>query len=216
MHGEHRILYSPAISLPGSSPHARGTPHGSQSEQQVAGIIPACTGNTERADAFAAALQDHPRMHGEHCQIQGGVSYFSGIIPACTGNTNPTSFKPIGVKDHPRMHGEHPRQAQRQMAKRGSSPHARGTQYRDHRLPILLGIIPACTGNTTRWRGTISRHEDHPRMHGEHMLLSIAFAERTGSSPHARGTQGPKAFSGDTSRIIPACTGNTIQETTKN
>ena len=71
----------------------------------------------------------------------------------------------------------------------GSSPHARGTQDVSWRGALVVGIIPACAGNTTaRHRGSRPRR-DHPRMRGEHRILVLGEIVELGSSPHARGTR---------------------------
>ena len=91
----------------------------------------------------------------------------------------------------------------------GSSPHARGTRGPSTATYGWSGIIPACAGNT------MSRHfyaidwGDHPRMRGEHVVITSANSALLGSSPHARGTPyAPAVYMGCTG-IIPACAGNT-------
>ena len=107
MRGEHLHAGVDNDGKPGSSPHARGTPHSACKFDQPDGIIPACAGNTTGLTAAALLLTDHPRMRGEHQgktsildAIQGSSPHargtrgdFSagccnpGIIPACAGNT---------------------------------------------------------------------------------------------------------------------------------
>ena len=67
MRGEHQITNVLLDNLPGSSPHARGTPGKHSIKWSGTGIIPACAGNT------ACAV---PQLRA--C---------CGIIPACAGNT---------------------------------------------------------------------------------------------------------------------------------
>ena len=62
MRGEHTVGRKAVVDLPGSSPHARGTPHG----RRATGIIPACAGNTHASLLCSTPPQDHPRMRGEH------------------------------------------------------------------------------------------------------------------------------------------------------
>ena len=50
----------------------------------------------------------------------------------------------------------------------GSSPHARGTRARHVIVVGLLGIIPACAGNTCISKPLVLSNVDHPRMRGEH------------------------------------------------
>ena len=133
----------------------------------------------------------------------------SGIIPACAGNTQRyfTTVQPF--RDHPRMRGEHQTNLGNQQASQGSSPHARGTLLLTCRLLLLIGIIPACAGNTDSLGGKRSYARDHPRMRGEHYDNNVSTANQQGSSPHARGTRlhdRPRCL---TPGIIPACAGNT-------
>ena len=66
MCGEHaRRAFRPAASS-GSSPHVRGTHANLPSAFEVAGIIPACAGNTIRKHKILLSPWDHPRMCGEH------------------------------------------------------------------------------------------------------------------------------------------------------
>ena len=53
-----------------------------------------------------------------------------------------------GVGDHPRMRGEHALRMAARLAKRGSSPHARGARQCRSLKRGVLGIIPACAGST--------------------------------------------------------------------
>ena len=238
----------------GSSPHARGTrpctaaakrpcrdhprmrgEHGFRVRVpvEVAGIIPACAGNTSPRglSAFAgwgssphargtrpswprqqSGLRDHPRMRGEHgFRVRVPVEV-ARIIPACAGNTGETELCDEWCP--------------------GSSPHARGTR--------------------ARWAASTTCPRDHPRMRGEHArmtnvgnatariipacagntwLFAVETEMASGSSPHARGTPctqtAPSVGTGDHPRmrgehhervdarlvdvgIIPACAGNTL------
>ena len=113
-----------------------------------------------------------------------------------------------------------------------------------HNTYEFLGIIPAYEGNTGQRMGMKPPHRgsfphdahhqfvngDHPRMCGEHSILSATNGASRGSSPHVRGTQHPGYFyfgglvgssphvrgTLDVEQlecladgIIPACAGNT-------
>ena len=73
-----------------------------------------------------------------------------GIIPACAGNTPGGRLPHGGFGDHPRVCGEHSEMLLLQLQNTGSSPRVRGTQRPCCRLWFVLGIIPACAGNTLR------------------------------------------------------------------
>ena len=111
MRGEHLHAGVDNDGKPGSSPHARGTPHSACKFDQPDGIIPACAGNTTGLTAAALLLTDHPRMRGEH---QGKTSILDAIriIPACAGNTEHAHNCPFAIWDHPRMRGEHTKKSQ--------------------------------------------------------------------------------------------------------
>ena len=161
------------------------------------GIIPACAGNTFQQAHQQCQNRDHPRMRGEHDPtrvdkvINTGSSphargtpvdrqlttRLTGIIPACAGNTPWSLSAPCETRDHPRMRGEHCHACHLRLLTSGSSPHARGTPDADCEAFCVLGIIPACAGNT--WDRMVAWviYWDHPRMRGEHAnkILIILF-----------------------------------------
>ena len=107
------------------------------------------------------------------------------------------------------MRGEHftpSTQTQRDM---GSSPHARGAQFKREVDTGTDGIIPACAGSTYRTRPAHYSRRDHPRMRGEHHAVFLVGCTAQGSSPHARGAQVPSTYAGISLGIIPACAGST-------
>ena len=168
-------------------------------------------------------------MRGEHCEVAAllvvcvGSSphargtpcfhpwrdYPIGIIPACAGNTVGRPGHRARTGDHPRMRGEHRRDQPHRVTTPGSSPHARGTPCNRLDYAASTGIIPACAGNTSTRNETNADARDHPRMRGEHQLRGTLLGFLLGSSPHARGTPGPRAAQAWRSGIIPACAGNT-------
>ena len=132
-----------------------------------------------------------------------------GIIPACAGNTPPWSDRRRGPRDHPRVCGEHNSSKRGTPSLMGSSPRVRGTLYHTVRDGALLGIIPACAGNTRIARNPRRRGRDHPRVCGEHISAKRSEAFRVGSSPRVRGTLASTGHDSLLSGIIPACAGNT-------
>ena len=134
-----------------------------------------------------------------------------GIIPACAGNTVWVFSRVSCWWDHPRMRGEHPQSIQKIDTPTGSSPHARGTLHHSKGYRIVIGIIPACAGNTVSGSAMAKTMRDHPRMRGEHLLWCVTVCGGLGSSPHARGTRWGCEGVGCVGGIIPACAGNTVR-----
>ena len=209
MRGEHQETWQTDIKTMGSSPHARGTHAARFTCVWELGIIPACAGNTWPILRSRRVRRDHPRMRGEHPNRNATISLLlgssphargtpvedvdvaldGGIIPACAGNTFDAAFACAVDRDHPRMRGEHRLMVSRSSFSPGSSPHARGTPAIPQHSLRIVGIIPACAGNTRRRCRTAWRNGDHPRMRGEHSRLRFSSASCLGSSPHARGTR---------------------------
>ena len=215
----------------GSSPHVRGTRACHMLEHEPAGIIPACAGNTRVPDVVQVEDGDHPRMCGEHMpalssalakpgsspHVRGTPLAESaglevgGIIPACAGNTQAGDDRLQGGEDHPRMCGEHLRAHCSWLLPKGSSPHVRGTLFPDVGNILVMGIIPACAGNTDCRSRSTCYIRDHPRMCGEHQAGFTIGQNRLGSSPHVRGTLISRWATTPYTRIIPACAGNTLR-----
>ena len=85
----------------------------------------------------------------------------------------------------------------------------RGTLLGDLFLLVLLGIIPAYAGNTSRMIKSAEGIWDHPRVCGEHPYRIIPIPEDMGSSPRMRGTRNARHGRHRQAGIIPAYAGNT-------
>ena len=147
MHGEHSIYIFSGLYPLGSPPYARGTLIALVRKTQPQRITPVCTGNTNYLYHMPYNNQDHPRMHGEHCNFTirimrpiGSPPYARGtlfilmlkfayirITPVCTGNTPLYQRRCRTYQDHPRMHGEHKAAITARETGKGSPPYARGT-----------------------------------------------------------------------------------------
>ena len=193
----------------GSSPHTRGAPGTWRSGLRLRGIIPAYAGSTVKPWSKAFAVEDHPRIRGEHGSldrrcVQGpgssphtrgarsapaSDSASGGIIPAYAGSTNKTIRSFSRLPDHPRIRGEHLPRGSLSRLTIGSSPHTRGALVAPHRRHDRGRIIPAYAGSTI---GTQSR------------LLTCL-----GSSPHTRGALQDPTEPSQENRIIPAYAGST-------
>ena len=154
----------------------------------MVGIIPACAGNTDSLLTHSLHARDHPRMRGEHPRKSLIVLDIRGSSPHARGTPTAKQAPPTPHRDHPRMRGEHRTMRSRLESVLGSSPHARGTPNQWSNPAAIIGIIPACAGNTNRIGRTYVNERDHPRMRGEHSHGSQSVKADKGSSPHARGT----------------------------
>ena len=105
--GEHWAVFRAIMRLAGSSPRVRGTLAFVPLAVFHRGIIPACAGNTAWPWLRWLMFRDHPRVCGEHQNLdistkstagssprvrgtlrpQGRDAAGPGIIPACAGNT---------------------------------------------------------------------------------------------------------------------------------
>ena len=229
MCGEHGEIEVDGCACPGSSPHVRGALAVIRFWRTIVGIIPACAGSTAPADHILPSCRDHPRMCGEHDGVQAilttdkgssphvrgarflleNLRHFRGIIPACAGSTVARAPVLTPSRDHPRMCGEHVFRSRRRMDARGSSPHVRGARLVRGVQGVALGIIPACAGSTTSPADTCPHHRDHPRMCGEHPLVTGQHTFGLGSSPHVRGALHVTRSDAWLVGIIPACAGST-------
>ena len=181
----------PSECMPGSSPRARGAPPNPRSCRSSGGIIPACAGST---------------------RTRVPPSLARGIIPACAGSTGVTRCRVPRVRDHPRVRGEHEWNRIYETAAKGSSPRARGALRRQLQGRRLDGIIPACAGSTLLQPGPGQPRGDHPRVRGEHSSPVSGWRLNPGSSPRARGAQGPLVPRAAGGGIIPACAGSTLED----
>ena len=71
------------------------------------------------------------------------------------------------------------------------------------------GIIPAYAGNTKLHGLLVAEVGDHPRVCGEHRVLSLNRSVNRGSSPRMRGTLFDRIHRMRGPGIIPAYAGNT-------
>ena len=180
--GEHSRRGSAGLSFGGSSPRMRGTPFVVIAVTVWRGIIPAYAGNTLPVLPNPFSPRDHPRVCGEHGEIDvcmaGNMGSSPrmrgtrqerverrgrlGIIPAYAGNTRRESTAAQYPEDHPRVCGEHFHSWFGTVHGLGSSPRMRGTRNINPRRTFRMGIIPAYAGNTTERSSRATATRDHP------------------------------------------------------
>ena len=105
--GEHTYSVVLPVSLPGSSPHMRGTRHAQGRNHRRRGIIPAHAGNTSGRGGFGSTIRDHPRTCGEHCVYSVTNRSLEGSSPHMRGTLSTISRAQTSIRDHPRTCGEH-------------------------------------------------------------------------------------------------------------
>ena len=230
---EHKQTDRAPACRSGSSPRARETLGRADPRPARSRLIPASAGNTVRADRFQAHAAAHPRERGEHfrlptrsCAAAGSSPRAQGtpphsnpainaarLIPASAGNTCPCAARGYSPAAHPRERGEHESQRWCLTCVIGSSPRARGTRSGRHHEPIRPRLIPASAGNTRECSRAPRSATAHPRERGEHGTCPRAAANRSGSSPRARGTRRQREQDVRRLRLIPASAGNTTVPT---
>ena len=149
-----------------------------------------------------------PLARGTLLRVCRGVD-FKGLIPARAGNTSKLLRPRSLCRAHPRSRGEHERLFVFVGWVGGSSPLARGTQWKWKQRRRKKGLIPARAGNTTYHQDRTCRRRAHPRSRGEHCLYGRLLRRLSGSSPLARGTPDFSAHVLKAGGLIPARAGNT-------
>ena len=186
--GEHGETGGIEIFAFGSSPLARGTLGFTRNKRHKLRLIPARAGNTSSNALAAFFMPAHPRSRGEHSMnaaVSGSCIGSSPLargtqsacrrlqaevwlIPARAGNTSIAWLRACIRSAHPRSRGEHRGLNPRYIQKCGSSPLVRGTCTHQRNQPLLVRLIPARAGNTSRQSASCSWPRAHPRSRGEH------------------------------------------------
>ena len=227
--GVYSLLRTGIMRRLGSSPLARGLPTRSVAWPSSSRIIPARAGFTLWTTLLLRLLRDHPRSRGVY-SVFHAVSFLSlgssplargllnvsyadvpsrRIIPARAGFTGPGRWSTMVSRDHPRSRGVYYSSLLTAMRRTGSSPLARGLQFRLSRRMILVGIIPARAGFTGKPYGAVVCEGDHPRSRGVYPGEQGQLLNYTGSSPLARGLHRRSHRNRRRVRIIPARAGFT-------
>ena len=135
---------------------------------------------------------------------------FRKNTPAYAGNTSdPSSTIPV-FRDHPRLRGEYLLLFRIYNAILGSPPLARGIPLKASVKMLVLGITPACAGNTYSVMVYIRSNRDHPRLRGEYFESLTISLVQIGSPPLARGIRTMQRKRSGKTGITPACAGNTL------
>ena len=217
------------MSLPGSSPLARGLHLIAGLQRRQLRIIPARAGFTLFLSGPRAFCWDHPRSRGVYSRVSCGAAADGGssplargllfwmrimgrgkrIIPARAGFTMGHSTLTPQTRDHPRSRGVYWYCTVEGRWGLGSSPLARGLRgdatvsgNSDRIIPARAGFTPR---PTRRWDGA----RDHPRSRGVYSAPLPRLPCVLGSSPLARGLQPHRLDANSSGGIIPARAGFT-------
>ena len=195
--------------LQGSSPLARGLQGDDSASAFPGGIIPARAGFTPWPHRPVPPHGDHPRsrgVYGSHSVFAAGLIW---IIPARAGFTGRVAHRSTSRGDHPRSRGVYSGEYTVISGHAGSSPLARGLQFRVPDKPIPGRIIPARAGFTDVGESRGQSHWDHPRSRGVYGRTRPHGIPAIGSSPLARGLRVEAPYGQEESGIIPARAGFT-------
>ena len=206
--GELGVMSRARPGCDGSSPRVRGTRDVRPLGRVLRRFIPACAGNSRQSRRrVPASGGSSPRVRGTPDPLAKRRRR-PRFIPACAGNSAKPGARVRNAPVHPRVCGELGVVQRAPLLLAGSSPRVRGTRRIGQRRPGGRRFIPACAGNSCRFRRLAVASKVHPRVCGELALARAAGAANGGSSPRVRGTLLGRRRQCRRPRFIPACAGN--------
>ncbi len=130
-----------------------------------------------------------------------------GVYPACAGIDPPTTGKDMLVIGLPRMRGDRPSTHGLPPLFPTFTPHARGSTLNPIPCFLETTVYPACAGIDPRAKSRGIFERSLPRMRGDRPRIVYWYDEKTGFTPHARGST-PGCI-GHTRKhtVYPACAG---------
>ena len=179
----------------GSSPRVRGTRRWPNRQRTRVAVHPRVCGELVVRDSMNLLVDgSSPRVRGTRVSCDR-VMFPARFIPACAGNSHCLGSGSSGSA--------------------GSSPRVRGTpaDRSVHRAPPRF--IPACAGNSRPCLAIVFALLVHPRVCGELPCLWRCGSSRGGSSPRVRGTPPRTPPPAPPSRFIPACAGNSGEDSAR-
>ena len=193
----------------GSSPLTRGKRRGGARRVRLAVAHPRSRGENEGGDGFGDPLAgSSPLTRGKPHEDVEAIPE-RRLIPAHAGK-RAESVAPHGTKQaHPRSRGENFVGWPALACLWGSSPLTRGKHEHARELGVLVGLIPAHAGKTTRPVTPASPSWAHPRSRGENSGGRMSPRTGKGSSPLTRGKPRPQGRQARRQGLIPAHAGKT-------
>ena len=191
----------------GLSPRVRGNHSGGGLAVDVAGSIPACTGEPSVASCRACSSEVYPRVYGGttarlHCgretrglspRVRGNPvgrhiqCRLKRSIPACTGEPKRMSICVARIKVYPRVYGGTIRAHAEVVVTTGLSPRVRGNHPDGRALEVDTGSIPACTGEPSAGASLARISTVYPRVYGGTPQQPFQVQAPNGLSPRVRG-----------------------------
>ena len=157
---------------------------------------------------LASCPGSSPRGRGKlDGELLGQVD--DGLIPAWAGKTLAASGCAAGCGAHPRVGGENLACALPSAVTQGSSPRGRGKPDLDQSQTLVLRLIPAWAGKTSRAVCVSENRAAHPRVGGENIHVLLDECEERGSSPRGRGKLSLSLWITRLFGLIPAWAGKT-------
>ena len=166
MGGEKRQKSPPRPARQGSPPRRRGKAVLRELIEDHAGITPAWAGKSARGLTLWAGCGDHPRVGGEK------------LMPPLMG---------FWLRGSPPRRREKAENLLPEICLPGSPPRGRGKEGALQSGKHRHGITPAWAGKRRPQQRHRMALQDHPRMSGEKLSLTVSVQHAMGSPPHGRG-----------------------------
>ncbi len=169
--GDHGIAQQLDLQRLGSSPRSRGPLQAQRLDLIFARFIPAFAGTTSKSIRCSTAPTVHPRVRGDHREVdllarsrlgssprsrgpQLGARWGSTagrFIPAFAGTTGRREISVAHRTVHPRVRGDHVSARRNVDADAGSSPRSRGPRIGSWKSRPTAGSSPRSRGPRNEW-----------------------------------------------------------------
>ena len=142
--------------------------------------------------------------------IENASTASAGITPAYAGKRETARTWEDLSTDHPRLCGEKFMRLFPCLTRLGSPPPMRGKGVLFSTLYFRIRITPAYAGKSTSFRQLLYSCQDHPRLCGEKLLVSVKKSVMQGSPPPMRGKGASWKCLIDCKGITPAYAGKSV------
>ena len=125
------------------------------------------------------------------------------------GSTLDNFYFVFHARDHPHIHGEHKNHRGNEFKLPGSPPYTWGAPSFVYGSTDGAGITPIYMGSTPSVTVNSITGQDHPHIHGEHIMKNIGMDADEGSPPYTWGAQAIVMSNPNRDRITPIYMGST-------